>query len=254
MTPRMYSPGEKLSTDSRLLISPNSLHFLVGLSVLNQAHAVCLSVSQHMLNLQVKEHIALTALSRSETYLNKKAFSEIDVHVPKRSGSCVFAKWGRGLQVQQIYHWSPPHPPHPTLPRRRFFTFFLRNLKGATVAASPAIFKALTLSSLWCPFADPLPPSRVEVNSERTASTALQVRWTPSPGKVTWYEVQLFDPNNQKIQEVQVQKSNTWSQYTFLNLTAGISYKIAITAVSGEKRSLPVYANGSTGKSGVVWG
>lgn len=97
---------------------------------------------------------------------------------------------------------------------------------------------------------DPLPPARLEVNPERTTSTTLQVRWTPSSGKVTWYEVQLFDQNNQKIQEVQVQESATWSQYTFLNLTAGSSYKIGITAVSGGKRSFPVYTNGSTGKTG----
>lgn len=93
---------------------------------------------------------------------------------------------------------------------------------------------------------DPLPPARFEVNREKTASTTLQVRWTPSSGKVSWYEVQLFDHNNQKIQEVQVQESTTWSQYTFLNLTEGNSYKVAITAVSGEKRSFPVYINGST--------
>ncbi|OBS82206.1 hypothetical protein A6R68_23804, partial [Neotoma lepida] len=66
----------------------------------------------------------------------------------------------------------------------------------------------------------PLPPARFEVSPEKTTSTTLQVRWTPSSGKVTWYEVQLFDENNQKIQEVQVQESTTWSQHTFLNLTA----------------------------------
>ncbi|XP_021511826.1 receptor-type tyrosine-protein phosphatase beta isoform X1 [Meriones unguiculatus] len=93
---------------------------------------------------------------------------------------------------------------------------------------------------------DPLPPARFEVNPEKTASTTLQVQWTPSSGKVTRYEVQLFDENNQKIREVQVRESITWSQYTFLNLTAGSNYKIAITAVSGEKRSSPMYINGST--------
>ncbi|XP_029398078.1 receptor-type tyrosine-protein phosphatase beta isoform X2 [Mus pahari] len=93
---------------------------------------------------------------------------------------------------------------------------------------------------------DPLPPARFEVNPEKTASTTLQVRWTPSSGRVSWYEVQLFDHNNQKIQEAQVQESTTWSHYTFLNLTEGNSYKVAITAVSGEKRSFPVYINGST--------
>ncbi|XP_057613431.1 receptor-type tyrosine-protein phosphatase beta isoform X2 [Chionomys nivalis] len=93
---------------------------------------------------------------------------------------------------------------------------------------------------------DPSPPASFEVSPEKTTSTTLQVRWTPSSGKVTWYEVQLFDDNNQKIQEVQVQKSTTRRQYTFSNLTAGSNYKIAIMAVSGEKRSFPVYTNGST--------
>uniref|UniRef100_A0A2K6GZ88 Receptor-type tyrosine-protein phosphatase beta n=1 Tax=Propithecus coquereli TaxID=379532 RepID=A0A2K6GZ88_PROCO len=93
---------------------------------------------------------------------------------------------------------------------------------------------------------DPLPPARFEVNKEKTTSTSLHVWWTPSPGKVTWYEVQLFDDNNQKIQEVQIQESTSWNEYTFLNLTAGNKYNIAITAVSGNKRSSPVYTNGST--------
>nr|XP_048274574.1 receptor-type tyrosine-protein phosphatase beta isoform X1 [Myodes glareolus] len=93
---------------------------------------------------------------------------------------------------------------------------------------------------------DPSPPASFEVSPEKTTSTTLQVRWTPSSGKVTWYEVQLFDDNNQKIQEVQVQESTTRSQCTLSNLTAGSNYKIAVMAVSGEKRSFPVYTNGST--------
>ncbi|XP_006859617.1 PREDICTED: receptor-type tyrosine-protein phosphatase beta-like isoform X2 [Chrysochloris asiatica] len=93
---------------------------------------------------------------------------------------------------------------------------------------------------------DPLPPARFEVNKEKTTSTSLHVWWTPSLGKVTWYEVQLFDDNNQKIQGVQVQESTSWSKYTFFNLTAGSKYNIAITAVSGDKRSSTVYTNGST--------
>uniref|UniRef100_A0A8C5KWP7 protein-tyrosine-phosphatase n=1 Tax=Jaculus jaculus TaxID=51337 RepID=A0A8C5KWP7_JACJA len=93
---------------------------------------------------------------------------------------------------------------------------------------------------------DPLPPARLEVNTEKTTSTSLQVWWTPAPGKVTWYEVQLFNDNNQKIQGVQVQESTSRNKYTFLNLTAGNNYNIAITTVSGEKRSFTVYTNGST--------
>ncbi|XP_045645539.1 receptor-type tyrosine-protein phosphatase beta isoform X2 [Ursus americanus] len=92
---------------------------------------------------------------------------------------------------------------------------------------------------------DPLPPAKFEVSKEKTTSTSLHVWWTPSSGKVTWYEMQLFD-NNQKIQETQIQESTSWNEHTFFNLTAGTKYNIAITAVSGEKRSLTSYTNGST--------
>ncbi|VCX31408.1 unnamed protein product, partial [Gulo gulo] len=92
---------------------------------------------------------------------------------------------------------------------------------------------------------DPLPPAKFEVSEEKTTSTSLHVRWTPSSGKVTWYEMQLFD-NNQKIQETQIQESASWNEHTFFNLTAGNKYNIAITAVSGEKRSPTIYTNGST--------
>lgn len=97
--------------------------------------------------------------------------------------------------------------------------------------------------------ADPLPPARFGVSKEKTTSTSLHVWWTPSPGKVTSYEVQLFDENNQKIQGVQIQESTSWNKYTFFNLTAGSKYNITITAVSGGKRSSSVYTNGSTGKT-----
>lgn len=96
--------------------------------------------------------------------------------------------------------------------------------------------------------ADPLPPAKFEVNEEKTTSTSLHVWWTPSSGKVTWYEIELFD-NDQKIQETQIQESTSLNEHTFFNLTAGSKYSIAITAVSGEKRSLTIYTNGSTGKT-----
>uniref|UniRef100_A0ABI7X0N3 protein-tyrosine-phosphatase n=1 Tax=Felis catus TaxID=9685 RepID=A0ABI7X0N3_FELCA len=92
---------------------------------------------------------------------------------------------------------------------------------------------------------DPLPPAKFEVNKEKTTSTSLHVWWTPSSGKVTRYELELFD-NSHKIQETQIQESTSWNEHTFFNLTAGNKYNIAITAVSGEKRSLTVYTNGST--------
>lgn len=96
--------------------------------------------------------------------------------------------------------------------------------------------------------ADPLPPARFEVSREKTNSTSLHVSWTPSSGKVTQYEMQLLD-DNQKIQATQSQESTSWNEYTFSNLTAGSRYNITITAVSGQKRSLTIYTNGSTGKT-----
>uniref|UniRef100_F7IQM0 Receptor-type tyrosine-protein phosphatase beta n=1 Tax=Callithrix jacchus TaxID=9483 RepID=F7IQM0_CALJA len=93
---------------------------------------------------------------------------------------------------------------------------------------------------------DPLPPARFGVSTEKSNSTSLHVWWTPSSGKVTWYEVQLFDENNQEIQGVQIQESTSRNEYTFFNLTAGSKYNITITAISGEKRSSSVYTNGST--------
>nr|KAF6453597.1 protein tyrosine phosphatase receptor type B [Molossus molossus] len=92
---------------------------------------------------------------------------------------------------------------------------------------------------------DPLPPARFEVNKEKTTSTSLHVGWTPSSGKVTWYEVQLFD-DNQKIHGAKIQESTSWYEYAFLNLTAGNTYNIAITAVSGNKSSSTIHTNGST--------
>ncbi|XP_012575988.1 PREDICTED: receptor-type tyrosine-protein phosphatase beta isoform X2 [Condylura cristata] len=89
---------------------------------------------------------------------------------------------------------------------------------------------------------DPLPPTRFEVHQEETTSTSLHVSWTPSSGKVSWYEVQLFDDN----QRIQIQESTSWNEHTFFNLTAGNKYNVAITAISGDKRSSTVYINGST--------
>lgn len=97
-------------------------------------------------------------------------------------------------------------------------------------------------------FADPLPPARFEVNKEKTTSTSLHIWWTPSSGKVTSYELQLFY-DNQKIQGAQIQGSTSWNEYVFFNLTAGYKYNIAITAISGHQRSATVYTNGSTGKT-----
>ncbi|KAM5288772.1 receptor-type tyrosine-protein phosphatase beta [Ctenodactylus gundi] len=93
---------------------------------------------------------------------------------------------------------------------------------------------------------DPLPPARFEVHKEQSTSTSLQVWWTRSPGKVTGYEVQLFDGNNQQKHSAQIQESASRNEYKFLNLTPGNNYNITITAISGDKHSSVVCTNGST--------
>ncbi|XP_045147827.1 receptor-type tyrosine-protein phosphatase beta isoform X1 [Echinops telfairi] len=93
---------------------------------------------------------------------------------------------------------------------------------------------------------DPLPPVRFEVKKKQSTPASLQVWWAPSPGTVTWYEVQLFNDKNQEIQRAQVQGNTSQTAYTFPNLTAGNKYSIAILAVSGNKRSSTIYTNGST--------
>ncbi|XP_028934309.1 receptor-type tyrosine-protein phosphatase beta [Ornithorhynchus anatinus] len=93
---------------------------------------------------------------------------------------------------------------------------------------------------------DPLPPSRFEVDRDKTTSTSLRVTWTPSLGKVTQYEVQLSDDENEKLQSVLIPGSGSLKETTFFNLTAGSKYNIAITAISGNKSSQAVHISGST--------
>lgn len=93
---------------------------------------------------------------------------------------------------------------------------------------------------------DPLPPAKFECRREKATSTSLNVWWTPSPGKVTEYGVQLFD-DKQKIQDIKIPELTSRNEHTFFNLTAGNKYNIAITAFAGDKHSSTVYTNGSTG-------
>ncbi|XP_056656711.1 receptor-type tyrosine-protein phosphatase beta isoform X2 [Monodelphis domestica] len=93
---------------------------------------------------------------------------------------------------------------------------------------------------------DPLPPARFEVDMDKTTSTSLHVWWTPSSGKVDFYELQLFNDKNQKIQGAVIPESTLQNENTFSNLTAGTKYHFAIQAISGNKSSPAVYINGST--------
>ncbi|XP_030404601.1 receptor-type tyrosine-protein phosphatase beta isoform X1 [Gopherus evgoodei] len=93
---------------------------------------------------------------------------------------------------------------------------------------------------------DPLPPARFEINKEKTTSTSFQVSWSPSSGKVDWYQLQLSDHNNKKIQNVSVQGSISRREETFSNLTPGSKYNVIITAVAGNKSSPAIHISGST--------
>ncbi|XP_006121625.2 receptor-type tyrosine-protein phosphatase beta isoform X1 [Pelodiscus sinensis] len=98
---------------------------------------------------------------------------------------------------------------------------------------------------------DPLPPAKFEIKKEKTTSTSLQVWWSPSPGKVDWYELQLSDHHNKKIQNVSIRGGISRTEETFSNLTPGSKYNVIITAVSGNKSTSAVHISGSTAPSPV---
>ncbi|XP_054844181.1 receptor-type tyrosine-protein phosphatase beta isoform X4 [Eublepharis macularius] len=84
---------------------------------------------------------------------------------------------------------------------------------------------------------DPLPPARFEIKKEKIATTTLQVWWSPSLGKVDRYELQLFDYNIKKVQEIHVPGGTARNEETFTNLIPGSKYTISISAVAGTKNS-----------------
>lgn len=94
--------------------------------------------------------------------------------------------------------------------------------------------------------ADPLPPSRLEINKEKTTLTSLQVQWDPSSGKVDMYNLVLFDHNNKKIQEVSVQGRISKPENTFSSLIPGNKYNIVLSAVAGNKTTPELHISGST--------
>ncbi|XP_068938259.1 receptor-type tyrosine-protein phosphatase beta [Petaurus breviceps papuanus] len=93
---------------------------------------------------------------------------------------------------------------------------------------------------------DPLPPTKFEVDMDKTTSTSLHVWWTSSLGKVDSYELQLFNDKNQKIQGTVIPESTLQNENTFSNLTAGSKYYFAIQAITGNKSSTVIHVNGST--------
>uniref|UniRef100_A0A8D0G8G8 protein-tyrosine-phosphatase n=1 Tax=Sphenodon punctatus TaxID=8508 RepID=A0A8D0G8G8_SPHPU len=97
---------------------------------------------------------------------------------------------------------------------------------------------------------DPLLPAKFEVNQQKITSTSLQVWWSPSLGKVDWYELQLLD-HNKKISEFRVPGGISRSEETFSDLIPGSKYIILITATSGNKSTPSREITGSTAPSPV---
>lgn len=97
--------------------------------------------------------------------------------------------------------------------------------------------------------ADPLPPSRLEINKEKTTLTSLQVQWDPSSGKVDMYNLVLFDRDNKKIQEVSVPGRISKTENTFSSLIPGNKYNIVLSAVAGNKTTPELHISGSTGRT-----
>ncbi|KAJ6651427.1 hypothetical protein lerEdw1_021000 [Lerista edwardsae] len=98
---------------------------------------------------------------------------------------------------------------------------------------------------------DPLPPARFEIKKEKTTMMTLQVWWSPSLGKVDWYELQLFDNQMKNVQKIPVSGGISRNVQTFANLTPGTKYTIFITAFAGNKNSSSVEISGFTAPAAV---
>nr|XP_034983059.1 receptor-type tyrosine-protein phosphatase beta [Zootoca vivipara] len=98
---------------------------------------------------------------------------------------------------------------------------------------------------------DPLPPARFEIKKEGITTTTLQVWWSPSLGKVDWYELQLLESNTNKVHEIQVPGGLSRNEQTFDNLTPGSRYTLSISAAAGNKKSPSTNTSGSTAPSPV---
>ncbi|XP_069484347.1 receptor-type tyrosine-protein phosphatase beta isoform X2 [Ambystoma mexicanum] len=99
---------------------------------------------------------------------------------------------------------------------------------------------------------DPLPPTKFELQKERSTSTSLQVWWTTSRGRVTWYDLQLLDSNQEKIQTLHIPGNAMKKEATFTGLTPGGTYNFAITVIAGNKSTAAIRIRGSTVPSSVA--
>ncbi|KAJ7405698.1 Receptor-type tyrosine-protein phosphatase beta [Willisornis vidua] len=93
---------------------------------------------------------------------------------------------------------------------------------------------------------DPLPPSHLEINKEKTTLTSLQVQWDPSSGKVDLYNLLLFDHDDKKIQEVSIPGRISKLEKTFSSLIPGNKYNIVLSAVAGNKTTPELHISGYT--------
>lgn len=117
------------------------------------------------------------------------------------------------------------------------------------ISGNPKSRNSLSFLVFFFLTADPLPPSRLEINKEKTTLTSLQVQWDPSSGKVDMYNLVLFDHDNKKIQEVSVQGRISKPENTFSSLVPGNKYNIVLTAVAGNKTTPELRISGSTGRT-----
>ncbi|XP_027749054.1 receptor-type tyrosine-protein phosphatase beta isoform X2 [Empidonax traillii] len=99
---------------------------------------------------------------------------------------------------------------------------------------------------------DPLPPSRLEINKEKTTLTSLQVQWVPSSGKVDLYNLILFDHDNKKIQEISIPGRISKTENTFSNLFPGNKYNIVLNAVAGNRTTPELHISGYTAPAEVL--
>ncbi|XP_015667280.1 receptor-type tyrosine-protein phosphatase beta [Protobothrops mucrosquamatus] len=97
---------------------------------------------------------------------------------------------------------------------------------------------------------DPLPPARFEIKKDKVTTTSLQVCWSPSLGKVDWYELQLLN-DIKKVEEILVPGGISRRYQIFANLIPGNKYTITMRAVAGNKKSSSVDISGSTVPSAV---
>ncbi|XP_068132782.1 receptor-type tyrosine-protein phosphatase beta-like isoform X2 [Hyperolius riggenbachi] len=93
---------------------------------------------------------------------------------------------------------------------------------------------------------DPLPPSQLEVRRGTVTSTSFQVSWTPSPGWVDHYELNLLNNKMETVQKLDIPGNVHKKEAIFANLDPGTRYTVSIKAISGSKSTTETVINAST--------